>query len=85
MFVGQMLHGSWVSEEDFTGLERLIGWHPEWSRRKLSVAVAALWNWRTATGQLRDMAVRNALNKLQERGLVELCNEPPSTVVTGIL
>ena len=72
MFVGQMLHGSWVSEEDFTGLERLIGWHPEWSRRKLSVAVAALWNWRTATGQLRDMAVRNALNKLQERGLVEL-------------
>ena len=72
MFVGQLLHGRWVRQEDFALLQGLIAAHPEWSRRKLSVEVASLWNWRTATGQLRDMAVRNALNKLQERGFIEL-------------
>ena len=72
MFVGQLLHGRWVSQEDFARLQGLIAGHPEWSRRKLSVEVASLWNWRTCTGQLRDMAVRNALNKLQERGFVKL-------------
>lgn len=72
MFVGQQLHGRWVNETDFAGLQALIGAHPEWSRRQLSIAVAALWDWRTATGQLRDMAVRTALNKLQERGLIAL-------------
>jgi hypothetical protein len=72
MFVCQRLHGRWVSEDDFALLQGLITAHPEWSRLKLSVDVAGLWNWRTATGQLRDMAVRNALNKLQERGLIEL-------------
>jgi len=72
MFVRQLLHGRWVSEDDFALLQGLIAAHPEWSRRKLSVEVASLWNWRTPTGQLRDMAVRNALNKLQERGFIEL-------------
>jgi len=72
MFVRQLLHGQWVSEEDFVLLRGLMAAHPEWSRRQLSVAVASLWNWRTATGLLRDMAVRNALNQLQERGLIEL-------------
>ena len=72
MFVCQRLHGQWVSEEDFALLERLIAAHPQWSRRQLSVEVASLWNWRTATGQLRDMAVRTVLNQLQERGLLEL-------------
>jgi hypothetical protein len=46
--------------------------HPEWSRRRLSVEAASLWNWRTATGQLRDRAVRHALNQLHERGLLAL-------------
>ncbi len=72
MFVGQLLHGRWVRQEDFALVQGLIAAHPEWSRRKLSVEVASLWNWRTPTGQLRDMAVRNALNKLQERGFIEL-------------
>jgi hypothetical protein len=72
MFERQLLHGNWVSEDDFARLQGLMAAHPEWSRRQLSVAVAGLWNWRTATGQLRDMAVRNALNKLRERGFIEL-------------
>src|SRR5258708_2027980 len=72
MFVGQQVHGRWVSAADFARLQALMAAHPEWSRRKLSVAVAALWDWRTATGQLRDMAVRTALNRLQERGFLAL-------------
>jgi hypothetical protein len=31
-----------------------------------------LWNWRTATGQIKDMAARTLLVKLEQRGLVQL-------------
>jgi hypothetical protein len=72
MFVGQQLHGRFVSGEDFARLQGVLAAHPQWSRRRVSVAVAALWNWRTATGQLRDMAVRNVLNQLAARGLIAL-------------
>jgi hypothetical protein len=72
MFVRQRLHGQWITEEDFTLVQGLIAAHPQWSRRQLSEEVALLWNWRTATGQLRDMAVRTVLNRLHERGLIAL-------------
>jgi hypothetical protein len=31
-----------------------------------------LWDWRTATGRIKDMAARTLLVKLEQRGLVEL-------------
>ncbi len=33
MFVRQLLHGQWVSQEDFALVEGLMAAHPEWSRR----------------------------------------------------
>jgi hypothetical protein len=38
----------------------------------LSRHLAQQWNWHSLTGQLKDMAVRRLLNKLQARGLIEL-------------
>src|SRR5258708_20905134 len=72
MFVGQQVHGRWVSAADFARLQALMAAQPEWSPRNVSVADAALGDWRTARGQLRDMAVRTALNRLQERGFIAL-------------
>jgi hypothetical protein len=43
-----------------------------WSRRRLSVELASRWSWRNAAGQLKDMAARTLMLKLQERGLLEL-------------
>jgi hypothetical protein len=50
----------------------LIAGHPQWSRRRLSEVLAQQWNWRNGVGQLKDMAARTLLLKLQDRGLVQL-------------
>ena len=56
-------------------LERIRGWlgsHPEWSRRRLSEELAQDWDWRSPTGQLKDIAARDLLNRLEARGLIRL-------------
>src|SRR5882672_9995709 len=56
-------------------LEQIRGWlglHREWSRRRLSEELARHWDWRTATGQLKDIAARDLLNRLEARGLLGL-------------
>jgi hypothetical protein len=62
-------------EIDRADLELIGGWihsHPEWSRRRLSLELAQHWAWRTPTGQLKDIAVRDILNRLAGRGLIRL-------------
>lgn len=54
-------------------LEQIRGWlgvHPQWSRRRLSEELARDWDWRTPTGQLKDIAARDLLNRLEARGLI---------------
>ncbi len=53
-------------------IRQLLAAHPEWSRRRLSQHLAQLWNWRNATGQLKDMAARTLLLKLEQRGGIAL-------------
>jgi hypothetical protein len=56
-------------------LEQIRGWlalHPLWSRRRLSETLARAWDWRTPTGQLKDIAARDLLNRLDARGLIRL-------------
>jgi hypothetical protein len=50
----------------------LIATNPGWSRRRLSEALCAEWDWRNAAGRVKDMAARSLLGKLQARGLIEL-------------
>jgi hypothetical protein len=56
-------------------LEQIRGWlcaHPQWSRRRLSQELAGEWDWRTPAGQLKDIAARDLLNRLEARGLIAL-------------
>jgi Domain of unknown function (DUF4338) len=58
-----------------TELEQIRGWlvsNREWSRRRLSEELARHWDWRTPTGQLKDIAARDLLNRLEARGLIRL-------------
>lgn len=64
--------------------------HSAWSRWRLSRELAALWNWRNGAGQLKDMATRTLLLKLEQRGYVPrpfyavtLPALPPSITWTG--
>ena len=53
-------------------IKHLLEQSPESSRYQLSRRLATLWNWRTASGQLKDMAARTLLLKLQEQGWIKL-------------
>lgn len=72
MHTAQTLQGRLITEEDLGEIRELIGIHPLWSRRRISVELAQRWNWRGHNGQLKDMAARTLLSKLAARGLVEL-------------
>lgn len=64
---GRSLSGPALAE-----LRQLAGANPGWSRRRLSLELAARWDWRNAAGQLKDMAARALLVKLEQRGLIAL-------------
>jgi hypothetical protein len=53
-------------------IRHLIATHPEWSRRRLSQVLCEEWNWRNGAGQLKDMASRTLLLKLEQRGEIQL-------------
>jgi hypothetical protein len=66
------IQGRWWTPEQLETIRQLIAEHPGWSRNKLSIALSEQLEWRTASGQLRDMAARHLLNKLAARQWIEL-------------
>ncbi len=72
MLLPSTLQGRQFGSAQLTEIQSLQSQHPEWSRYKLSRQLALLWNWRTAGGQLKDMAARTLLLKLQQRGWIQL-------------
>lgn len=62
-----MLHKSDVEE-----IQRLLRTHPHWGRSRVSVTMCEQWNWRRPDGQLKDIACRELLRKLETRGLLIL-------------
>ncbi len=64
---GRMLHKS-----DVEGIQSLLRKYPHWGRSRVSVAVCEQWNWRRPDGQLKDIACRELLRKLETQGLLIL-------------
>ena len=67
-----IIQGRHLSDPDLVAVRNLIEANPAWSRRRISVELAEVWNWRTGTGQLKDMAARSLLLKLEQRGMLAL-------------
>jgi hypothetical protein len=67
-----IVQGRKLEAADIERIRQFVVENPTWSRRRLSQALAAEWDWRNGCGQLKDMAARSLLVKLQERGYVEL-------------
>jgi hypothetical protein len=70
-----MLQGRPFGPEELAQVQALLGQQADWSRYRLSRELARRWDWRTPQGQLKDMAARTLLLKLQEQGWIEL---PPA-------
>jgi hypothetical protein len=67
-----IVQGRKLSQADILLINNLIRENPEYGRSKLSVLLCELWNWRTPYGQLKDIACRSMLVKLDAKGLIKL-------------
>ena len=53
-------------------VRQLLFENPDWHRTRLSRELCERWDWRNRTGDLKDMACRNLLLKLERRGQIVL-------------
>lgn len=66
------LQGREIRQDDIAHIQQLLSDHPDWKRSRLSRELCADWDWRTPTGQIKDMACRTLLLKLERKGLITL-------------
>ena len=67
-----IIQGRNIYPQTIIAIGRMIANHPDWHRTRLSKELCKRWRWRTDNGQLKDMACRSMLRKLEQKGLIEL-------------
>jgi hypothetical protein len=84
MQLPRTLQGRPFGPEQLAQVRALVGQNGDWSRYRLSRELARLWDWRTPQGQLKDMAARTLLLKMEEQGWIELpARRMPSPTRSG--
>lgn len=68
----RIIQGRRVTADDICYIRQLISMHPDWHRTRLSRELSRQWNWVAANGQLKDMAARSLLRKLDAEGAIRL-------------
>ena len=63
-----IIQGRELRRQDIEEVQELIAGHPTWSRYRLSQEIVKIWNWRSGSGHLKDMATRSLMLKLEQRG-----------------
>ncbi|GAB6171302.1 hypothetical protein JCM15765_07800 [Paradesulfitobacterium aromaticivorans] len=66
------IQGRLLTKKDIEWIRELIDRNPHWHRTRLSQEICTVWKWVNATGQLKDMACRTMLLKLEQRGYLNL-------------
>ena len=69
--------GRIIEQSDLCWLRNVVQGHPNWSRHKITRHICSQWEWRNHCGQLKTFAARSMIDKLEQRGLMEL---PPIRV-----
>lgn len=72
-----------ITEEHVRAVQRLIADNPSWSRIRLSKELCRLWNWYSPVGQMKDMACRDLLLKLESQGRIVLPRRKSEAFVRG--
>jgi hypothetical protein len=75
-----ILQGRQVTSQDVELIKQLMAENPDWNRTKLSRQLCLKWKWSKPCGQLKDMACRSFLRKLEKLGYIQL----PPALVSGI-
>lgn len=66
------LQGRFLTKTEVNAIRSLLLENPSWNRTRLSRELCELWNWRRPDGQLKDMACRELLRKLERQSLIKL-------------
>ncbi len=61
-----------MTEVDAKEIIMFLQKHSSWNRSLLSRELCVLWDWRHPDGQIKDMACRELLRKLEFRTLIKL-------------
>lgn len=69
--------GRLIQQSDLCWLRNVIQDNPYWSRHKITRHICSQWEWHTNSGQLKTFAARSMIDKLEQRGLLDL---PPIRV-----
>lgn len=72
MLEHSIIQGRSIGPAELAQVRQLLADHPDWSRRRLSEHLARLWDWRNPAGQLKDMAARTLMLKLEQRRWIQL-------------
>jgi hypothetical protein len=67
-----LIQGRQIGPVEREQIQHMLQTHPDWNRRRLSLELATLWAWRNPAGQLKDMAARSLLVKMEARGWIRL-------------
>ena len=67
-----VIQGRSVSEEDIAQIQELMRSNPNWHRTQLSRGLCQEWGWVNHRGQVKDMACRALLLKLEALGYLTL-------------
>ena len=72
MVSAPLIQGRMVTPGILAQVRGVIAERPGWSRRRLALELCRQWQWHNAAGQIKDMAARSFLDKLEARGCLEL-------------
>jgi hypothetical protein len=72
VLAAETIQGRTISNVEIAEIGALVKANPLWSRWRLSRVLAERWQWYSASGELKDMAARTLLLKLQRRQLISL-------------
>jgi hypothetical protein len=69
--------GRLIQQSDLCWLRNVVQDHPDWSRHKITKHICSQWGWYTHSGQPKTFAARSMIDKLEQRGFLDL---PPIRV-----
>jgi len=66
------IQGRVITESDIEYIKNLMVENPNWNRTNISQEICKIWNWKKENGQLKDMACRSMLLKLERLNYIKL-------------
>ena len=82
------IQGRFVTEAEVDEIRMLLYTQSSWNRSRLSRELCVRWNWRRPDGQIKDMACRELLRKLESRVLIKLpprqCSGPGPPIIQPV-